>query len=164
MLSQPATKVFLRTSEPRAAEWVSKALGEVEFERLRESLNYDKYMVVLYHRKGLGYSLERQTKPLVLASEITGLRNLTAYLKSENYVVRFGFKPNPVESRQPALIPRATSASDWPQRPPNIASSASDVTPSSASDRGHGLRSQRPPNSQQHVQSHVAVEQDPYFE
>ena len=36
MLSQPATKVFLRTSEPRAAEWISKALGEIEFERLRE--------------------------------------------------------------------------------------------------------------------------------
>ena len=31
MLSQPATKVFLRTSEPRAREWVSKALGEIEF-------------------------------------------------------------------------------------------------------------------------------------
>src|SRR5262249_50691904 len=51
MLSQPATKVFLRTSEPRAAEWVSKALGEVEFERLKESVNYDRRLVVLHHRK-----------------------------------------------------------------------------------------------------------------
>ena len=31
MLSQPATKIFLRTSEPRAAKWVSEAIGEVEF-------------------------------------------------------------------------------------------------------------------------------------
>ena len=46
MLSQPATKVFLRTSEPRAAEWISKALGEIEFERLQESVNYDKLLAV----------------------------------------------------------------------------------------------------------------------
>ena len=48
MLSQPATKVFLRTSEPRAAEWISKALGEIEFERLRETVNYDQYLPTLY--------------------------------------------------------------------------------------------------------------------
>lgn len=30
MLSQPATKIFLKTSEPRAPEWISKAIGEVE--------------------------------------------------------------------------------------------------------------------------------------
>lgn len=40
MLSQPATKIFLRTSEPRAAKWVSEAIGEVEIERLRET-HYD---------------------------------------------------------------------------------------------------------------------------
>jgi len=28
MLSQPATKIFLRTTEPRAAKWVSEAIGE----------------------------------------------------------------------------------------------------------------------------------------
>jgi type IV secretion system coupling TraD/TrwB family protein len=163
MLSQPATKVFLRTSEPRAAEWVSKALGEVELERLRESLNYDKYMVVLYHRKGLGYSLDRQTKPLVLASEITGLSNLTAYLKSENHVVRFSFTPNPVQTRQPALIPRA--ASDWPQRPAmGTVSASSDVAATATPDRGHGLRSRRPPHVPQHSQPQPAVEQDPYFD
>src|ERR1700735_1500008 len=37
MLSQPATKIFLRTTEPRAAKWVSEAIGEVEIERLKES-------------------------------------------------------------------------------------------------------------------------------
>ena len=47
MLSQPATKVFLRTSEPRAAEWISKALGEIEFERLRETVNYDRHPLYL---------------------------------------------------------------------------------------------------------------------
>ena len=37
MLSQPATKIFLRTTEPRAAKWVSDAIGEIEIERLRET-------------------------------------------------------------------------------------------------------------------------------
>ena len=46
-------------------------------------------------------SLDRQTKPLMLASEIAGLSNLTAYLKSENYVVKFRFAPNPVRKKQP---------------------------------------------------------------
>ena len=37
MLSQPATKIFLRTSEPNAAEWISRTIGGVETERLKES-------------------------------------------------------------------------------------------------------------------------------
>src|SRR5438445_5022980 len=37
MLSQPATKIFLRTSEPNAAEWISRTIGGVEIERLKES-------------------------------------------------------------------------------------------------------------------------------
>ena len=32
MFSQPATKIFLKTSEPRAARWISDTLGEVEIE------------------------------------------------------------------------------------------------------------------------------------
>ena len=37
MLSQPATKIFLRTSEPDAAKWISQTLGDVETERLKQS-------------------------------------------------------------------------------------------------------------------------------
>jgi len=37
MISQPATKIFLRTSEPEAAKWVSDAIGAIEIERLAES-------------------------------------------------------------------------------------------------------------------------------
>jgi hypothetical protein len=37
MLSQPATKIFFKTSEPRAAKWISETLGEIEVERLKES-------------------------------------------------------------------------------------------------------------------------------
>ena len=84
MLSQPATKIFLRTSEPHAAKWVADTIGEVEIERLRESRS-----------NGRGghqtYGLERQIEPLVMASEITGLENLRGYLKLGNLVVRLSF-------------------------------------------------------------------------
>ena len=43
MLSQPATKIFLRTSEPHAAKWISDTIGEVEIERMRESRSKGKY-------------------------------------------------------------------------------------------------------------------------
>jgi hypothetical protein len=66
MLSQPATKIFLRTSEPHAAKWIADTLGDIEIERLRESRSSA--------RGGQqSYGLERQVEPLVMPSEITGL-------------------------------------------------------------------------------------------
>jgi type IV secretory pathway TraG/TraD family ATPase VirD4 len=81
MLSQPATKIFLRTSEPRAAQWIADAIGNIEIERLRESRS---------HGRGgqQTYGLERQVEPLVMASEISGLPALRGYLKVGNLVVQ----------------------------------------------------------------------------
>ena len=60
MLSQPATKIFLRTSEPHAAKWIADTLGDIEIERLRESRSST--------RGGQqSYGLERQVEPLVMA-------------------------------------------------------------------------------------------------
>ena len=100
----------------------AKRLVRSNSERLRDSVNYGTLLMVLNDRKGSSCSLDRQTKPLVLASEITGLSNLTGYLKSENYVVPFSFDPNPVQNRQPALLPRPIRPNDWPARPeiPNV--------------------------------------------
>jgi hypothetical protein len=84
MLSQPATKIFLKTSEPRAARWMSEAIGEVEIEKLRET-HYDG------QRAGKNFALDRQTEPLVLPSEISGLDELHAFLKYGNHVTRFSF-------------------------------------------------------------------------
>lgn len=50
MLSQPATKIFLRTSEAKAAEWVSKTIGQVEIERMQESHH-------IGHHKARNYGL-----------------------------------------------------------------------------------------------------------
>lgn len=167
MLSQPATKVFLRTSEPRAADWISKALGEIEFERLRESVNYDRQFVSNYRRKGHGFSLDRQTKPLVLASEIAGLSNLTAYLKSENYVVKFRFSPNPVQRMGPALLLRAERPDDWPQRPtsdPQTEPADERHEPKPLGRAGNRLRLQPRRDPPVRNQPEAAIERDPYFE
>jgi len=84
MLSQPATSIWLKTKEPSAGEWVSKFIGKVEIERLRET-HFDG------SRAGRNFALDRQTEPLVMESEISGLPDLHAYMKYENYVTRFSF-------------------------------------------------------------------------
>jgi type IV secretory pathway TraG/TraD family ATPase VirD4 len=87
MLSQPATKIFLRTSEPEAAGWVSKAIGDVETERLAESRSSGRGPL----RPSTNYGLHRQVDPLVMPSEISGLPNLDGFLKIGNAVVRLRF-------------------------------------------------------------------------
>jgi Type IV secretion-system coupling protein DNA-binding domain len=84
MLSQPATSIWLKTKEPSAGEWVSKFIGKVEIERLRET-HFDG------SRAGRNFALDRQVEPLVMESEISGLPDLHAYMKYENYVTRFSF-------------------------------------------------------------------------
>jgi type IV secretory pathway TraG/TraD family ATPase VirD4 len=99
MLSQPATKIFLRTTEPRAAKWVSEAIGEVEIERLRET-HYDG------SRAGKNFALDRQTEPLVLPSEISGLDDLRGFLKHGNHVARFSFPFIALEEKAPGFDER----------------------------------------------------------
>jgi hypothetical protein len=99
MLSQPATKIFLRTSEPHAAKWIADTIGEVEIERLRESRSHG--------RSGQhSYGLERQVEPLVMASEISGLAALRGYLKVGNLVVRMSVPFIDLPRKAPAMIER----------------------------------------------------------
>ena len=99
MLSQPATKIFLRTTEPKAAEWVSNAIGKVEIERVKET-KFDGT------RSGKNFTLDRQIEPLVMDSEIEGLTDRHAYLKLGNNVVRFSFDYLDVPHHAPEFIPR----------------------------------------------------------
>lgn len=115
MLSQPATKIFLRTSEPRAAKWISDTIGEIEIERLRESrstAHNPKYSV------SKSYNLERQVEPLVMPSEITGLEPLHGYLKTGNLVVPMSFPYAVLPERHPKFIERAVKHN--PKVPPPV--------------------------------------------
>ncbi len=61
---------------------MSKFIGKIEVERLRET-HFDGT------RAGRNFALDRQVEPLVLESEISGLADLHAYMKYQNYVTRF---------------------------------------------------------------------------
>lgn len=114
MLSQPTTKIFLRTTEPKAAEWVSNAIGKIEIERLRETHSTGL-------RAGNNFSLERQVEPLVLDSEISGLPDRHAFLKLGNHVARFAFDYWNIHATQPAFVPRPLEDDDLAFEPITLA-------------------------------------------
>jgi hypothetical protein len=102
MLSQPATKIFFRTDEPRAAKWISDNIGEVEIERLRET-HFEG------GAHGRNFTLERVREPLVMPSEIQGLVDLSAYLKYGNYCTHFSIPFVKLEDKYPDFIRRKPS-------------------------------------------------------
>jgi len=108
MLSQPATKIFLRTDEANSAKWISQTIGEVEIERLRESRTEGHFP----HkgRNSRNYQLDRQTEPLVMPSEIAGLPDLHGYLKSGNLVVPISFPYIELPQKQPSFLARENTA------------------------------------------------------
>lgn len=117
MLSQPKTKIFLRTTEPKAAEWVSNAIGKIEIERMKET-HFDG------SRGGRNYSLDRQVEPLVMDSEISGLKDKHAFLKLENSVARFQFEYLYVPSTSPDFVPRKVHDDELTFNPRTLQSKA----------------------------------------
>jgi Type IV secretion-system coupling protein DNA-binding domain len=114
MLSQPATKIFLKITEPKAAEWVSNAIGKVEIERLRETHSTGL-------RAGNNFSIERQVEPLVMDSEISGLPDRHAFLKHGNHVARFSFAYSDIPATQSAFLPRPLEDDDLTFDPKTLA-------------------------------------------
>jgi hypothetical protein len=110
MLSMPATKIFFRTDEARAAKWISDTIGEVEIERLRET-HYEG------GARAKNFTLERVREPLVMPSEIQGLVDLSAYLKYGNHVAHFSIPFVKLEDQYPDFI-RRKRAPETPEEPP----------------------------------------------
>jgi len=107
MLSQPATKIFLRTTHPDAAEWASKTIGDVETERMKQS-QQDGWA----RASTTSYGLERHVESLIMPSEIGGLANLRGYIKVGNLVSRLAFPyvdRLPVDARVHGSPPDATT-------------------------------------------------------
>ena len=148
MLSQPATKIFLHTSEPRAAKWISDTIGEVEMERVKETVNTHPLKLT----KSRSYHTERRTEPLVLPSEISGLERLHAFLKVDNMVVPFGFPYTAPLKSQQGFIPRASSP-----RVIEIGKRSSEPTVVPAGQ-------ETSPNGLEESPKGIAAGQEPYFE
>jgi hypothetical protein len=103
LLSQPATKIYLKTSEPLAAEWISKALGEIEIERYRETRTHGQFP---QSRKSESEQREISREPLVMASQISGLDPLHGYLKHGNLVVEMKVPYIGIEGRHEKFVER----------------------------------------------------------
>jgi hypothetical protein len=145
MLSQPATKIFLRTSEPHAAKWIAETLGDIEIERLRESRSSA--------RGGQqSYGLERQVEPLVMPSEIAGLAPLRGFLKVGNLVVRLSFPFINLPRKAPALIERAARPSRRAEPPVEVRANDTTVIDPSTTDADAPRASQR--RSAEHALEH----------
>ncbi len=142
MLSQPATKIFLRTDEANSAKWISQTIGEVEIEHLRESRMEGHFP---QERRTRNYQLERTTEPLVMASEIQGLPNLHGYLKSGNQVARLSFPYIGLPKRHEALIARKPAEQQRTEKQTQT------VTASGDGDAAHRLPPPIPPQRQEPV-------------
>lgn len=115
MLSQPATKIFMKTAEPKAAEWISEAIGKVEIERLKET-KFDG------SRSGKNFTVDRQIEPLVMGSEISGLDDRHAYLKLGNLVARFDFDYLDLPTPTVGFLPRQSPGGEMSFDPDTLAS------------------------------------------
>ena len=78
---------------------MSEAIGEIEIERLRET-HYDG------SRAGKNFALDRQTEPLVLPSEVSGLDDLRGFLTYGNHVARFSFPFVALREKNPGFDER----------------------------------------------------------
>jgi hypothetical protein len=121
MLSMPTTSIFLKTKEPNAGEWVSKAIGKVEIERMKES-HFDGT------RSGRNFALDIQVEPAVMESEISGLPDLHAFIKYENYVTGFSFPYIDIEGHQIPFERRHLPDEKLTFDPKNIKAKARDGT------------------------------------
>ena len=95
MLSQPATKIFFKTSEPHASEWISKSIGEIEVERFRESRTRGAFP---QQRENEQREITRE--PLVMASEIGGLSRCTGISSMGIWCCGCGYRISSWTNRQ----------------------------------------------------------------
>ncbi len=165
MLSQPATKVFLKTSEPYASEWISKAIGEVEIERFRESRTVGRFP-----RNSESEQREITREPLVMASEVGGLDPLHGYLKHGNLVLRLLFPYMELASHAEKFIERTMKPAAVTQATPT--KTLEPVTAQGGPDNGQPGAQRKQPQSvprpvqkkQEQQQPATVNEQTPFFE
>jgi hypothetical protein len=118
IMSQPATKIILRLSDPRSAEWASKLIGDQETEDQRESRS-----------KGRGERKSASTdihmRPAVMPAEIQNLPDCEGILKVPGLAVRLRFPYVKGKALEEGFMP--STSSPVPEVP--------DMAPGSAADR-----------------------------
>lgn len=77
MLDLFNTKIFFRSTEPSTQNWISKVLGEKEEEEATENISYGANTI----RDGVSVGRQKRTKPLIMATEVSQLKDLECYVK-----------------------------------------------------------------------------------
>jgi hypothetical protein len=78
-------------------------------------------------RSGRNFSLDRQTEPLVMDSEISGLEDKHAFLKLGNHVARFSFLYSDLPRIQKAFVPRPLEDDELAFDPKTLKAKHADV-------------------------------------
>jgi hypothetical protein len=105
IFSAPFTKILLRTSEPEAADWSSKIVGEIEIERPKETRPAHAFGKHHHH----SFTSEVKTERLILASQFSGLPDRCGYFRYANEVVPIKIAIVPERSKRVAFVPRQGS-------------------------------------------------------
>jgi Type IV secretion-system coupling protein DNA-binding domain len=153
MLSQPATKIFLKTSEPHASEWISKAIGEIEIERFRESRTVGRFP-----QNSQNEQRDITREPLVMASEVGGLDPLHGYLKHGNLVLQMRFPYLELANNAEKFVERKMTAA--------VEKANAQPAPVEVKER-EPVMQRKPPQTFQKKQEQKPAEfkeQHPYFE
>ena len=144
MLSQPRTKIFLRTSEPRAAEWISKCIGDVEIEHLREGRTSGEFG---FHQSK-NASVDNRIQTAILASEVSNLENLNGYFQTPGFTLKLRFPYLAPVKTEPPFIRGAdpeSAVSAPPPEPSEPHQLTLDGTPAEAgSDLGQRGKKRKP--------------------
>lgn len=149
MLSQAYTNFILRSREPSTAEHMSKLIGYREVERITETRRSS-----IFGRDGRSYATQIVTEPVVMASEIQGLPNLSGYCSHGNNVVKINFKPNPRRVLADGLIERTVPAE------PAVITPDAQKEPEQAALRGNGQRITRTAKKQWRGQAQTEFAMD----
>ena len=114
MLSQPRTKIFLRTSEPRAADWISKCIGDVEIEHLREGRTSGEFG---FHQSK-NASVDNRIQTAILASEVSNLENLNGFFQTPGFTLKLKFPYLKPAKTEPPFVRGADPGMPVPAHPP----------------------------------------------
>jgi Type IV secretion-system coupling protein DNA-binding domain len=103
MLSQSVIKIAFRSNEPDSAAWVSRLLGEEEFEKPRTGVTAS---VSDHGRDSINYSSTNERKPVVSREEIMALKKLHGFWKYQDMVAPFRFDARNWPQRTARFVPR----------------------------------------------------------
>jgi type IV secretory pathway TraG/TraD family ATPase VirD4 len=114
MLSMPPTKIIFRTSEPGSAKWASQAIGNVEYEQVRESESTN------HQGKSRTEQTDFVTRPLVMPEQLDALPPLCGYIKHGNLVANLETCYLDFPRIHPGFVPRELPPDVAPPEPPVV--------------------------------------------